>query len=632
MKISNQNLNTFLQFTDQENVETSQCNVSQELVSNQSYEVYKEELLILSHLEGNPLKRKALDNIMSAELMMFLGQKHLANSNHELASEYFLKAAEECEEGALAWLKIIKVPEHLKDRVAEVFLMYASIFQQKAMNFNQRKENFAKSFELYHAAASLDHPKATYELAEHYYQKYDEENQQRAKLLYEKAASLGYERAFYDLGAYFEDEGDFSEAAALYMKAPNCVEAVYRLASFYLGGYEGIEPDFNRGLIFLIQAARMDCNDYELKDQIMSNFTKLDIPAEFSEEVALLLFNSSKDLDYDWSIDCLKKAADMGFPPALTILGYCYEQGNEVNRDMNKAIESYKKAAEKNDPQAQLNLGRYYLKESENLESKLFMATELLIKAATQGNEEALIILKDIQIPSQLQEKAAELFFKSAVETPQLEDKIVFERLQKAVILGHSKALCYLGIHYEKGVGTIPDKKKALEYYNEALRQNVPAANYYLGRFCRLYRHRDEDIERALEYYLKAAFLRVSDAVNDLLWMEIPPKFKAKVGEILFIYATDERTCKYLAFECLKKASDLDHVKAISVIGTYYEQGIGTSIDLVQAYLCYRKAAERHDLEAFGHLSRCYLQGIGVQTNQVLATHYQKLAANMINR
>jgi len=69
-------------------------------------------------------------------------------------------------------------------------------------------------------------------------------------------------------------------------------------------------------------------------------------PADLCDEevAALCFFQAASQI----SIDKLRAMADRNSPDAQMLLGYCYQTGNVVHKDLSKAIELYKKAEEFN--------------------------------------------------------------------------------------------------------------------------------------------------------------------------------------------------------------------------------------------------------------------------------------------
>ena len=70
------------------------------------------------------------------------------------------------------------------------------------------------------------------------------------------------------------------------------------------------------------------------------------------------LYYSSEN--YTEAFKCFQKAAEQGYAPAQSGLGFMYQYGQGVKQDYFKAVEWYQKAAEQGDAQAQYNLGIMY--------------------------------------------------------------------------------------------------------------------------------------------------------------------------------------------------------------------------------------------------------------------------------
>ena len=95
------------------------------------------------------------------------------------------------------------------------------------------------------------------------------------------------------------------------------------------------------------------------------------------------------------SIHWLQKAAAQGAPPAQRNMGTFYAMGlGGLKKDVNKALELWKKAAEAGDSEAQYALGLCYAGDAEYYDpDKIYQnmpeAKKWLQKAADQGHEGA---------------------------------------------------------------------------------------------------------------------------------------------------------------------------------------------------------------------------------------------------
>jgi hypothetical protein len=90
---------------------------------------------------------------------------------------------------------------------------------------------------------------------------------------------------------------------------------------------------------------------------------------------------------FEIGIFWLEMAAEQGLPEALAHLGVCHENGSHYPKNLDKAIECYKKAAEQNDALALANLGIIYMTQDHKQEDEAFAC---LSKAAQQNQTKAV--------------------------------------------------------------------------------------------------------------------------------------------------------------------------------------------------------------------------------------------------
>ncbi len=127
----------------------------------------------------------------------------------------------------------------------------------------------------------------------------------------------------------------------------------------------------------------------------------------------------------DVDIKALKRQAETGDPVAQLNLGAAYDHGLGVERDVDKAIEWYKKAADKGLAKAQFNLA--HILTSEDISS--VGAAEYMLMAAEQGLVDAQYLM---------------------------------------------------GVSYAEGIGVEQDKEKARLWLNRAIAQGQPDAAKFL--------------------------------------------------------------------------------------------------------------------------------------------------------
>ena len=160
----------------------------------------------------------------------------------------------------------------------------------------------------------------------------------------------------------------------------------------------------------------------------------------------------------------LSKLAKKGNTEAQLELGKCYYEGDEVAKDLNEAVNWYRKAALQGLADAQYNLGDCYYK-GEGVAKNLNMALYWYRKAAEQNQPEAQ---------------------------------------------------CALGNCYFNGEGVAKDRYQAFQLYRSAAFQGVAEAQYNLGD---CYNYGDgvqKNWRSAIVYYHKAAEQGMADAQRKL--------------------------------------------------------------------------------------------------------------------
>lgn len=195
--------------------------------------------------------------------------------------------------------------------------------------------------------------------------------------------------------------------------------------------------------------------------------------------------------------DGLKVAAERGNATALNNLGVHYLQGDGVEKDVDRAIELYRKAGEKGSAQAQSNLANLYWYGREDVSRNPSLAVFWAKKAAEQDSEDVLFILarafetgdgaaENMETAVKWYEKAAAAgqasglnnlayFYLKGEVVEQNAEKAV-ELYKKASDLGNSLASNNLGIIYRNGSEVPKNLQLSAQYFEKAVEQNHPGA------------------------------------------------------------------------------------------------------------------------------------------------------------
>lgn len=216
----------------------------------------------------------------------------------------------------------------------------------------------------------------------------------------------------------------------------------------------------------------------EITPEVREAAAKGDPAAEFQMARARL-FGKGAPKDVTKAYELMKSAAEKGNPDAIGGLGYFYAKGIVVEKDGRQAIDWYRKGAELGSAKACLNLGRCLIRE-ENVEGMPVPADpaeaekmtregmEWVRKAASQGLIEAVAsmgrcyyfgehgLVKDY--------KEAARWFKIAAEA------------------GDASSQNYLGLIHDQALLGTRDEAAAIEWFTKAAEQGEKKAQASLGR------------------------------------------------------------------------------------------------------------------------------------------------------
>ena len=175
------------------------------------------------------------------------------------------------------------------------------------------------------------------------------------------------------------------------------------------------------------------------------------------------IINTSRDLDPNQDI---KQERLNGLTREalikISVLGYCYANGEGVAKDLSEAARLYKLAAKQGNANAQANLGFCYYS-GEGVVEDLSKAVELSTLAANQGHAAA-------------QSNLGFCYYSGEGVVKDLSKTVEFYTL--AANQGNASAQSNLGYCYEKGEGVAKDFSKAVRLYKLAANQgNARAQN-----------------------------------------------------------------------------------------------------------------------------------------------------------
>ena len=160
-------------------------------------------------------------------------------------------------------------------------------------------------------------------------------------------------------------------------------------------------------------------------------------------------------------LEVLNKRSLEGDHEAMTELGYLYFAGVKVEKDLDRALKFYEKAAKKGNLQAMSNLCNMYLYGT-GVKINIVEAWNLCREPARQGHTNAMVMMAEMARTSELKS-----YFKNDTKIIEFS----FKMYEAAAMRGHAHAQFKLGGHYQFGFGTVKNLVKAEELYKQSLSQ-----------------------------------------------------------------------------------------------------------------------------------------------------------------
>lgn len=343
---------------------------------------------------------------------------------------------------------------------------------------------------------------------------------------------------------------------------------------------------------------------------------------------------SGTNEDFALAVYWFEKAALKNEPHALFNLGICYERGLGVEKDMKKALDYYRQAADLGLEKAQLNcaltfqemqgmaeaaryfemaakqgnavcqreIGRMYLV-GEGVEQNVERGMGYLHKAGENGDVEALLLLADS--------------YGGQYEgvTPSLAR--MMDYLWEAASQNSPRAMSRIAYCYEEGIGQPQDTSLAVKWYEKAASLSYPDAMVNLGHCYAVGRGVAQDLEQAFEWYSQAAKLQ-----SPLGWYNVAVCYALGDG-----VGANQR----LAHDYFLRAAQAGLRQAQYNLGILYEDGRGVPASPQQAVHWYRRAVDQGDHRAMVALAHCYYDGIGTPVNRQQAKELFAQAAEAQN-
>ncbi len=256
------------------------------------------------------------------------------------------------------------------------------------------------------------------------------------------------------------------------------------------------------------------------------------------------------DEQLEAAVESYRKAAELGNADAQNTLGLKYDYGTGVTLDDAQAVKWYRMAADQGLPAGQFNLGLMY-DFGEGVPEDDAEAAKWVRLSADQGFANA-------------QSKLGDLYSAGAGVSQDYAEALKWYQL--ASDQGYSQAQNGLALAYDYGRGVTEDNAEAARLYRLAADQGYADAQYNLA----LLYDNGEGVD-----------------------------------------ASDEEAVKWY-----RAAADQGHAASENMLALHYDSGEGIALDDVEAVKWYRAAAEQNYPSAQYNLALMYENGEGVTSDQ----------------
>ena len=449
-----------------------------------------------------------------------------------------------------------------------------------------------------------------------------EPNHEKALQCYLKAAELSVPEAYDYLGKAYEFgklgvKPDPGKAIEYYKLGAEKGEegCCNNLATLYAKG-KGVRKNKKKAFKLFYRAAKRST---DAKANLATCF-EYGIGTEQDYSEAIKIYVSLAEEGDTASIEKLESLAEhICDPEHFCVIGDCYNHGDGVDADEEKAIEYYKKSADMGNVDALIKIAEIH-EDTGDLESAIVFYKEAMRK----GNKEAIFLAAFYCNILNKFEDANKLFLQD-IETGcknplsyfylghnyyegNCVDKNIpkaIDLFEKAAELGCDCSMVALSRYY-----SLEDPEKAFNYLSKAEKRGSIYAKYALGEsFEKGNLGQKIDIPRAIEFYLDAAENGYDEAVG-------------KITNFDLVSKADPATMRYIAYHYFGKDAHQEELKLYEIAAlagdrvAMYNYGYGLeSSDPPKAVYWYKKSADKGEHYGIYALAKCYEDGHGIEMN-----------------
>lgn len=298
------------------------------------------------------------------------------------------------------------------------------------------------------------------------------------------------------------------------------------------------------------------------------------------------------DRDIEKALVWYLRAAEHGYVPAQTAAANIYLNGDDVPANYAEAYRLFSLAVQKEDPEAEFWLGRMY-SEGFNVEADLEKAVCWMEKAAQKGYKPAVFALAE---RSAYGIGVNEIWAKKAAE------------------YGEYSSLIHVAQRYIDGNYAPQDISKGVALLTELAEQGIGSAQITLAERLLAGKGIPKDTDKALRYLSLAVEAGHAELVTS-------------VGVALF-KGDQKYTDPDIAVKCLELALSAGDANAFVELGNLYLDGAGKiSPDQGKAFGYFMQAAEQDHPRGCELAGYCLYEGKGTPQNRAEALRWYKKAS-----
>lgn len=225
---------------------------------------------------------------------------------------------------------------------------------------------------------------------------------------------------------------------------------------------------------------------------------------------------------YDLSFPYILKSAELDFAPAIGYLGWMYETGNGLTKDLQKAFTYYSKAANRGNTLSQFNLGLIYYFGKGGFSEDRDLAFKFFKLSSEGGYPKAFHYIGCLYFDEKKYSEAVKFFEKGASLGDESSAMFMAEcyktgkgvemNLEKAFELykfsaekGELHSQLNLAICYYNGSGTQRDPVLAFEWHKKAAEKGCQTSQYNLGLHYQVGYGINQDLRLSFHWFTKSS-------------------------------------------------------------------------------------------------------------------------------